>query len=69
MYEFKVEGMHCGSCADGLLDALKRIDSNGKLDADIDTQTITVQTLAPPQIVSAIIEEAGYKVLNQRTTN
>lgn len=67
MYHFKVEGLHCGSCVDGLEDALKLIDSKGKIEADFEEEKLEVRTVASPEAIKRMIEEAGYKVLRYQT--
>lgn len=64
MYQFKVEGLHCGSCADGLEEALKGIDSKGTIETNLDEEKIKVTTSASLEVIKRMIEEAGYPIVS-----
>ena len=66
MYEIKVKGMTCGSCANSLTYALKSIDPKVELSVDIKTQLVRVKSDRSEKEISAIIEETGYPVIESK---
>jgi copper chaperone len=60
MYEFKVEGMTCGHCIQTITRAVNKLDAMAKIEADIPTQTVRVESETDPKILAHEIEEAGY---------
>lgn len=64
MYEFKVQGMTCGSCANTITYALRSLDPKVKVSADVKSQTLRVDSQHNQEALSALIEEAGYPVLS-----
>lgn len=65
MYELKVEGMSCGHCVAAVTRALQEVDAGAKVDVDLGTQTVRVQSSASLDKVREAVEEAGYPVLNR----
>lgn len=63
MYEIKVKGMTCGSCANSINYALRSLDPKVQVTADIKTQTLRVQSERSQTELAPLIEEAGYPVL------
>lgn len=63
MYEFKVTGMTCGSCASTITYALRSLDPKVKVTADVKSQTLRVDSNHNQEEISALIEEAGYPVV------
>ena len=66
MYEIKVTGMTCGSCASSLTHVLKSIDPKVKVGVDIRTQTVTVQSEKDEKQIVALIDDAGYPVISSK---
>ncbi|MGE0762968.1 MAG: heavy-metal-associated domain-containing protein [Bdellovibrionales bacterium] len=66
MYEIKVSGMTCGSCANSMSYALKSIDPNVEVSVDLKSQTVKVKSNREQTEITALIEEAGYPVLGAR---
>lgn len=66
MYEFKVEGMTCGHCIQSITRAVKTLDGNAKVVADLASQTVRVESSAAAPDLAAEIEDAGYKVLSTK---
>jgi copper chaperone len=64
MYEFKVQGMTCGSCANTITYALRSIDPKVKVSADVKSQTLRVESNQDRGALSNLIEEAGYTVVS-----
>lgn len=63
MFEFKVEGMTCGSCASAITRAIRDNDPEAQVTVDIRQQKARVKTAQKQEEVAQLIEEAGYKVL------
>ncbi len=66
MYEFKVQGMTCPSCAKSMRMALHSIDAEADVEVNLPSQTVKVKSSKSQKEVAAIIEEAGYPVLEAR---
>jgi copper chaperone len=64
MYELKVEGITCGGCAASVKRALQALDSNAKVDVDLPTKTVKVETAAQLDAVKHAVEDAGYDVVS-----
>jgi copper chaperone len=66
MYEFKVEGMSCNHCVQAITKSLTKLDSRAKVNVDLATQLVQVDSAEDPKTLAAEIEEAGYTVVNTR---
>lgn len=66
MYEFKAEGMTCGSCAGIITKAVRSIDPKAQVSVDLGRQKVTVKSDQPQAELVQIIEEAGYPVKEAR---
>jgi copper chaperone len=67
---FKVEGMHCGGCAETIQTLLERHAGVRKASASFDKRE--AQVLYEPRIVSeeqlaAAIDKAGFRVADRRS--
>ena len=69
MYEFKVSGMTCGSCANSITLALKTIDPKVKVVVDVKSQTVQVESAKNENDIAVLIEETGYPVLVSKKVN
>lgn len=69
MYEVKVKGMTCGSCAAAMRFALRAGDPDATVSVDLKTQTVLIQTDEDEKSVTEIIEGAGYPVIELRRVN
>lgn len=66
MYELKVTGMTCGSCAGSMTYALRAVDPDVELKVDIKTQTVTVKSHLEKERIISVIEETGFPVLQSK---
>jgi copper chaperone len=64
MYELKVEGMTCGGCAASVKRALQGLDANARVDVDLTSKLVKVDTAAPLAAVKNAVQDAGYDVLS-----
>ena len=62
MYELQVEGMTCGGCVRSVTKSVQSVDSNAKVDVDLPTKKVRVETLATLEAVKSAINDAGYEV-------
>lgn len=62
MYTLVVEGMSCGHCVAAVTKAVQTLDANAKVDVELATQTVKVETSAPLEDVKREVAEAGYPV-------
>ncbi|MDZ4082054.1 MAG: heavy metal-associated domain-containing protein [Bdellovibrionales bacterium] len=69
MYEVKVSGMTCGSCANSISHVLKSIDPKVKVEVDLQEQIVRVETEKSEKEITALIEEAGFPVSGSRQIN
>jgi copper chaperone len=62
MYELQVEGMTCGGCANSVKRSVQAVDNNAKVDVDLASKKVRVDTEADLSVVKSAISEAGYPV-------
>jgi copper chaperone len=62
MYELQVEGMSCGGCVRSVTKSVQSVDSNARIDIDLPTKKVRVDTQASLEAVKTAISEAGYEV-------
>ena len=65
MYTLEVGEMSCGHCVASVTKAVQAIDSGAKVDVDLTSRKVSVQSGAALDQVSAAIEDAGYPVLSK----
>ncbi|AJZ56882.1 heavy-metal-associated domain protein [Paraburkholderia fungorum] len=58
--EFEVKDMSCGGCANSITRAVTNVDPTAKLDIDVTTKIVKVDSVLPPERLVAVIEEAGF---------
>ncbi len=66
MYEFKAEGMSCGSCVAAVTRGIKGLDPEAKVSVDLREGRIKVESAEAQARIAALIEETGYKVTESR---
>lgn len=62
MYELQVEGMTCGGCANSVKRSVQTVDRNAKVDVDLASKKVRVETVADLEAVKSAIAGAGYPV-------
>jgi copper chaperone len=60
MLEFQIPNMTCGHCAKSVTEAVKAADPGAKVEIDLPTHQVKVETAAPRDAVVAQLAEAGY---------
>lgn len=62
MYELQVEGMTCGGCANSVKRAVQTVDSQAKVDVELASKKVRVETTADIDRVKSAVIDAGYPV-------
>jgi len=62
MYELQVEGMSCGGCVRSVTRTVQAIDRNAKVEVDLQSKKVRVDTSADLEAVKSAISDAGYPV-------
>lgn len=62
MYELQVEGMSCGGCVRSVTKSVQTVDSNAKVEVDLASKTVRVDSQASLDTVRSAIADAGYPV-------
>ena len=62
MTTFLVPDIHCDACVRSLTGAVRDLDSQATLHADLQTKQVTVLTAATDAEIAAAFEEAGFTV-------
>lgn len=67
MYELQVNGMSCGGCANSVKRSVQAIDSAAKVEVDLPSKKVRVETNASLEAIAAAIGGAGYPVTAKAT--
>ncbi|MGE0225039.1 MAG: heavy-metal-associated domain-containing protein [Acetobacteraceae bacterium] len=59
---FRVPDMTCSGCVRALTGAVKDVDADASVEADLDSKRITVASSAAPDALAAAMREAGFTV-------
>lgn len=62
MHELQIEGMTCGGCANRVKRSVQAVDSNAKVDVDLASKKVRVETSADIEKIKAAVVAAGYPV-------
>jgi copper chaperone len=60
MQEFVIQSMSCGGCASRIAQAVKNLDAAAKIEVDLPTKTVRVDSAEDRASVIAALTEAGY---------
>jgi copper chaperone len=61
MQRYKVPNMNCGHCVRTITDAVKALDPNAEVSADVESREVTVRTAEHTDSVAGAIRAAGYE--------
>lgn len=67
MYELQVEGMTCGGCANSVKRSVQSIDAYAKVDVDLASKKVRVDSGVDINEVEAAITGAGFPVTGKKT--
>ena len=62
MYELQAEGMNCSGCVRSVTKSVQAVDGNAKVDVDLASKKVRVETQASLDAVKSAISDAGYDV-------
>jgi copper chaperone len=60
MIEFQVPAVSCGHCVRAIHEAVKEVDAQAKVDVNVDTKRVNVESSADRVKLVAALTEAGY---------
>jgi len=63
MYQLQVENMSCGHCVGAVTKAVQAIDAAARVDVDLATKTVKIDSATPLAPLKSAIADAGYPVL------
>lgn len=67
MIELKVEGMNCNHCISKVTKAIKEIDANAKVDVDLKSGKVRVESTSDLADIRSAVIDAGYVVADEST--
>ncbi len=62
MYELTVEGMSCGHCVGRVTKTVQGLDESAKVEIDLSTGKVRIDSRVGLDQIAAAIDEAGYPV-------
>ncbi len=62
MFTLKVSGMTCGGCINAVTRAIQAQDPQAKVQADLATQVVSLETSLSPELATGLITDAGFPV-------
>lgn len=68
MFEFQVEKMTCGGCANRVTKAVLTVDSDAKVGVDLKRKLVRVESCVDAAVMVSAISNAGYPATVISTT-
>jgi len=62
MYQLQVENMSCGHCVGAVTKAVQAIDAGAKVEIDLATKSVKIDSASPLAPLKSAIADAGYPV-------
>jgi len=62
MFTLKVSGMTCGGCINAVTRAIQAQDPQAKVQADLGTQVVSLETSLSLELAAELITDAGFPV-------
>ena len=63
MLTLKVSGMTCGGCINAVTRAIQAEDPQAKVQADLASQTVNLETVLTEEQASRLVTDAGFPVV------
>lgn len=60
MIEFDIQSMSCGHCVGRVTEAVRSADPQARVEVDLQTKKVRVESTADRRTVAAALTEAGY---------
>ncbi|WP_231731165.1 heavy-metal-associated domain-containing protein [Lampropedia cohaerens] len=57
----KVQGMTCEHCVNAVQKAILKLDNTAKVNVDLKTGLVSVDTMQPRETLIAAVKDAGYE--------
>jgi copper chaperone len=67
MYELQVEGMSCSHCVGAVTKSVLGVDSGAKVDVDLKTKLVRVESKQGIESIKEAVTDAGYEVTAVRS--
>ena len=64
MFNLTVSGMTCGGCINAVTRAIQAQDPQARIQADLATQILSLETSLSPELSAQLISDAGFPVTN-----
>ena len=61
MPEFLVQGMSCSHCVNAVTEAVKKIDASARVDVDLATKRVRIESGFAQEALSQALNAAGYR--------
>lgn len=61
MTTFDVKGMTCGHCVKAVTNAVHEVDAQARVDVDLSSGTVRIESKQPQDSLQRAIENAGYE--------
>ena len=62
MYQLQVENMSCGHCVGAVTRAVQAVDAAAKVEIDLATKSVKIDSASPLPPLKSAIADAGYPV-------
>ena len=62
MFELNLPTMTCGHCVKAVTLAIQELDSQARVDIDLPSHRVSVQTTQPRETVVSALAQAGYEL-------
>ena len=60
MYTFHIPKMSCGGCVNSIKNAIKRVDDEAVVEANLTTKTVKIETTTSENEIVDVLTDAGY---------
>jgi copper chaperone len=64
MIEFDLQAMSCGHCASTVTKTIQSVDPAARVEVNLDTKKVKVESSAPRESLAGALTEAGYPPAN-----
>lgn len=60
MFSLHIPNMNCGGCARSVTAAIRAADADARVDPDLPTRSVDVETTLPETVLREVLAEAGF---------
>ncbi len=61
MFTFHIPKMSCGGCVNSIKNAIKKVDDEANVEADLTTRTVKIETAISEIVIAKALTDAGYQ--------